>query len=170
MQARSAGEVAGRVVALIAVIDEARQDQVELMHSWVARFAIARHFTPNEAQFFAARGGATRAVRVDFSWRAEGLLALIWALGGIEDMPSLERPNEHIDSPLLTLAAQSPDDFLAQAQLRPLAQIEAMKARLIEAMRQLRGARSAASEWDPAVVYERCNALAWLLDDEEDWD
>lgn len=101
-------------------------------------------------------------------------MVLIFALGGLERCPPLDQPLVSIDSPLRDLAAQDPDAFLAQAQLRPAAEIEALGDALIDASTRLRLARSSQAppppELDPAVVYERTNAIGWLLDDTEPWD
>lgn len=174
MPVRNSTEVAQRVLALMAIIDEARREQLDLMHAWVARHGIARYFTPNEAQFMAARGHATKAVRVDFSWRAEGLMVLVWALGGLDECPPLDRPLTNIASQLIELAARSPEEFIAGARLRPLPELETLDRTLMDASAKLRETRMRGLP-DPAgldfvVVYERSNAIAWVLDSREGWD
>lgn len=69
---------------------------------------------------------------------------------------------------------KDPKAFIAQAQLRPAADIEAAEGELYQQHWRVRDAqlfnKPMPDELHPGVVYERRYALSWLVGYGDDWD
>jgi hypothetical protein len=81
---RSAHETARRVLALLTVISKVHDP--ERCVAWMRKHNLERDLSPAEAAFV-EQESPPEGSRVAFSWRAEALVSLIWALGGLPKMP-----------------------------------------------------------------------------------
>jgi hypothetical protein len=171
---RTPQEVVARVMALVAVAGKgATQEQPTLWD----RFVGAAHGAVYSAreQAFLDNPIPSDHDFLQFSWRVEASVPLLWALGAVE---RLERPDCPIVARnILALTLDDEGTTLAQKEtLRPIEEIldEAdLIYRYHWATRQagMSGAESPAG-LDPGVVQERHQALNWLIcyNGEDNWD
>lgn len=171
---RNATEVAQRLLALSAVISRAREDVATGCLDWVRAHGIEDWLSEAERQFFFLdRAPDAQAVR-QFSWRAEAMVPMIWALGGMVDLPPLDRQVDVWESPLLREAVATPASFVAGATLRSIEEISERENHLHEQHWRVRDAqlhrRPVPAGLDAEIVYERRYALSWLVGYGQDWD
>ena len=121
-----------------------------------------------------AEASPSRQTEVNFSWRSEGLAALLWALGGLE---SLEPLNEQVDLSELDLCRSmehDPQSFVRTATLRDAEVLAEAESFLFEQHWRVRDAqlfqKPMPHELDAGIVYERRYALSWLVGWGDDWD
>jgi hypothetical protein len=144
-----------------------------LTEQLITRFRLADAFTPKEQAFIAKPEPSTRE-RNEFGWRYECLWVLLWALGFVE---KLGRPDHIMDAGqgVGIISRLGRDDFLAQAKLRPAAELldaadliyrydwAVVDARLKQ--------QTAPAGLDPDVVVEWHYALNWLIGyQDQEWD
>ncbi len=165
--------VAERLLALFAVSSKAVNPSTDLT-AWVERNDVGQHFSEAERAFFYSSQAAERQALVNFSWRSEALVALVWALGGLQEMPSLSEQAKLSELPLVREAYSNPEAFIRQATLRAEEQLVEMEDHLYQQHWRVRDAqlfgKQMPPELNPGVVYERRYAMSWLVGDEEDWD
>ena len=173
LEHKSAREVAERCLALIAVVSRAHEAPTEEVRDWLNEHELASCLSPAEQAFVDERH-LTHEKVVEFSWRAEALAALLWALGGI---PSLMPLNAQIDldgNPLLEVIARDPVEFIRSAELRPADELDEAEAALYHQHWRVRDAqlfgKTMPAELDPGIVYQRRYALSWLVGWGTDWD
>ncbi len=73
---RSSLEVAERVLALVAIV--ARSQQHEWVSDWCRDLGVRDYLSAAERQFFDDPAPDQQTI-VNFSWRAEALVSLVWA-------------------------------------------------------------------------------------------
>jgi hypothetical protein len=158
-------DVAIRALALSVVAVKAESLDQALMEELIARFRLAGAFTLEEQAFIANPQPSTRE-RNKFGWRYECLWVLLWALGFAE---KLGRPDHIMDASqgVGIIKRLGRDGFLAQARLRPAAELldaadliyrydwAVVNARLKR--------RSPPAGLNPDVVVEWHYALNWLI-------
>ena len=166
---RTARQTAERFLALVAVAAQAHQQDTE----WVRQQGVDGFFSMDERAFFFDAQPAPQEV-VNFSWRAEALCALCWALGGGPGFPALNQRADIWGLEMLQQAMAAPGIFIDQAQLRPAQEIEEMEAHLYQQHWRVRDAqlfnKPVPEELCPSIVYERRYALSWLVGWGDDWD
>ena len=170
---RSARQVAERCLGLIAVVGRSLGAPLDETNEWVARHNISPFLSEAERAYLADVAPQQQTV-VDFSWRAEALAALLWAL---ECIGSLEPLNVQVDLGAIAMfdrATKDPQGFLAAARLRPAEVLEEAEADLYHHHWRVRDAqlfgKPTPSELDSGIVYERRYALSWLVGWGADWD
>jgi len=177
---RAARQVGARTLALLAVIGKAHRPQD--VRPWVEKHGVARYLSPVESRFF-ERPRPPKAIRVSMSWRTEALAALLWALRGTTNMPSLAVPFDVWSNELARRALKDPSAFLRNVRLRPKSEIVNMEAFLYRQHWRVRDAELSGpgahirepgdpplEELDPEIVYERRYALSWLIAPQTEWD
>jgi hypothetical protein len=180
---RTAKETAERVLGLLAVIGRVHED-AKTITAWVSKHEIKQFLSPAEAAFFQKRGPSIDE-RSEFSWRAEAVVSLIWALKGLSEMPPLNQQFDIFQNELVKLALKAPRELIAQAQLRSAEEINAMEsylshqhwrvhyAELIgldEVLKRSTDDDPPIEELDHGIVFERRYGLSWLVGWGNDWD
>ncbi len=168
----TAEQTAQRVLAILAIFDKAHQD--DQIDQWVASNHIDQYFS-NEERIFFNTSSPDEKIRIRFSWRAEGLVPLLWALGIIDEMPTLNQMVElgQYEQALKSIY-NSPQSFIKSASLRSHQEIEKLEEHLYHQHWRTRDAylfkKPMPRELDPWIVYERRYAASWLVGWSEDWD
>jgi Domain of unknown function (DUF4272) len=173
LELRSAQQVAERALALIAVTARVHKNEAKQTFAKLSNFDLESLLTPSERAFFFSVNPSEQQL-VNFSWRAEALASLIWALNGLQDFPPL---NEQVAVGKLAMVDKALDDprrFVSEARLRTVTELEAMEEDLYHHHWRVRDAqlfnKPMPSELNPSVVYERRYAMSWLIGWGEDWD
>jgi hypothetical protein len=170
---RSTEAAADRAICLLLVSGMGETGDYNLMHPFIDEWSARPHLSPAERAFLDSRE-PTQHDRVQFSWRYEGLSALVWSLGFPHE---IGRPDHIADVGALVgmMRDLGPDRFRANARLRDGAEIldvldltyryhwAVVDARL--------NGRQAPAGLDGGVVMERHYALNWLTSyGDQDWD
>lgn len=178
---KTAEETAQRVLGLLAVIGKVQDP--DQSGAWVEKHSIHQYLSPEEVAFI-QNGSPSEDSLATFSWRAEAIVSLIWALGGVSEMPPFNEQFSVFENELIICAINDPVNFLANAQLRNAKEIDDMEGHLYHQHWRVRdadlvgfGDRLDPSPDDPpfdelnhGIVYERRYALSWLVGWDEDWD
>lgn len=170
---RSKEAVAYRTLVLLFVALKGEGLDQTIVESLVEGYGLAPHFTPNEKSFMANPAPAQQD-RVDAAWRYEAAWTLLWALGYVEQLAA---PDMICDVPhaVTLLKAHTAEQFIAQARLRPVAEILEQADLAYRYQGAVADAKANGTALpaglDPGVVYERYHALNWLAGDlEQLWD
>lgn len=182
LKKRSSLEIAERALALIAIV--ARAQQKDWVGDWTRQFSIQDYFSDAERGFFDEAAPDQQAV-VNFSWRAEALVSLVWALGGLEEMPSLSEQFWVLDSDFIAAAMKNPNSFRLSARKRSSDVIDEMEGFLyhqhwrvrdkelgfnVGASHPLATGELPVDQLMPSVVCERRYGISWIVGWGEDWD
>ena len=179
---RSALEIAERSLALIAII--ARTQQQEWVGDWSRRFGIYDYLSEEERRFFDETSPSQQSI-VNFSWSVEALASLVWALGGLQQMPPLSEQFWVLDIDFIEAAMKSPNAFRLSATKRSSEEIQEMEGFLYHQHWRVRdkqlGFNVGASippesgeipvdDLNSSVVYERRYGMSWVVGCGKDWD
>jgi hypothetical protein len=182
LKERSSLEIADRLLALVAIV--ARAQQQEWVGDWVRQFGIHDYFSDGERIFIAETEPTEQAV-VNFSWRSEALVSLVWSLGGLEMMPPLSDQFWVLDTDFIAAAMKNPNSFRLSATKRPSDEIQEMEGFLYHqhwrvrdkqlgfnagAGYALKSGELPVDDLNPSVVLERRYGLSWIVGCGEDWD
>lgn len=173
---RSAAEVAGRLVILASTCFVAQERSGQgLVVTWLKAQGIWSDVSPCERAFLEAQS-ASPADEIAFSWNAECVYFLGWALGLTT---ALKPPTEQASTgPILDRSpapGESIADFLRESVLRPIVEISAAVEALHDAHASCRAAASnrvpERHAYNLEVCQERHRAGNWLICYEDaDWD
>ena len=179
---RSSLEIAERTLALVAIV--ARAQQQEWVGDWTRQFGIHDYFSDSERTFFDETAPDQQAI-VNFSWRAEALVSLVWSLGGLQEMPPLSEQFWVLDCDFIEAATKNPNSFRLSASKRSSDEIQEMEGFLYHQHWRVRdkqlgfnvGAGYAlepgelpVDELNSSVVLERRYGMSWVVGFGEDWD
>lgn len=179
---RSSLEIAERTLALVAIV--ARAQQQEWVGDWTRQFGILDYFSDLERTFFDDAAPDQQAL-VDFSWRAEALVSLVWSLGGVQVMPPLSEQFWVLDSDFIEAAMKNPNSFRLSTSKRPSDEIQEMEGFLyhqhwrmrdnqlgfnVGAAHLLEPGELPVEDLNSSVVFERRYGLSWVVGFGEDWD
>jgi hypothetical protein len=170
---RSPREVAERSLALLAAIDHAhrRPEQAQFYRPLPAQFCA--HLSEAEAAFLATPVPSEHD-RVQFSWRAEALVSLLWALGHIPSLYPLNHQADLGSVAVIQAALASPDHFVASAVLRTPQVLQEAEDDLYQHHWRVRDAqlfgKAMPSDLDAEVVCERRYGLSWVVGWGDSWD
>lgn len=179
---RSSLEIAERTLALVAIV--ARSQQQEWVGDWCRQFGVRDYLSDAERQFFDDSAPDQQTI-VNFSWRAEALVSLVWALGGLQEMPPLSEQFWVLDTDFIGASMKNPNAFRLSATKRPSQEIEEMEGFLyhqhwrlrdkqlgfnVGASYKLESGEIPVDEMNPSVVYERRYGLSWVAGWGDDWD
>lgn len=162
---RTDREVAGRALALMIAAVKGETGDQALIDTLIDQYDAADLFTPAERAFISAPNPSEQ-MRVEMSWRYEGVHTLLWALGFYD---ALMPPDQIVDVYAMgtLLRELGPDGLQNKARLRPQAELLDM-ADLVYRMdwavvnARVNG-KPAPPGIDPGIVYERHYALNWLI-------
>ena len=111
---RSAQETAQRVLALLTVVGRVHDPEGSV--AWMREHNLDRYLSPAEKAFVELQSPPEES-RVDFSWRAEALVSLLWALQGLQQMPPLHEQCDVFGLEMVSAALNDPQTFVEQARL-----------------------------------------------------
>jgi hypothetical protein len=179
---RPSHEIAKRVLALVAVV--AKSQKQEWIQGWVDRNEISNLLSGAEKKFFAEEDPDQQQI-VNFSWRAEALVSLVWSLGGIAEMPPLSEQLWLLENEFITDAMNDPKSFIKKSEKLPDDVLEKMEGFLyhqhwrvrdnqlglnVGAKMPLEEGELPIEELNSSVVCERRYGLSWIVECGEDWD
>jgi hypothetical protein len=173
---RSAAEVAGRLVILASTCFVAQERTGQgVVATWLKAQGIWSAVSPSERRFLEAQS-ASAEDEIAFSWNAEAVYFLGWALGLAT---VLEPPTDQASTgsilDRLPAPGESIANFLRDSALRPAIEI----ANAVEALHDAHASCRAAvhsgvperHSYNPEVCQERHRAGNWLICYEDaDWD
>ncbi len=176
---RSAEEVACRILALLGVVGLAHQR--EQATPWVVKNGIEKYFSTDESEFFSNQNPDEHQV-IQFSWRAEAIVPMLWALQGLREMPALTEQFDIFENALVRAALENPVAFVQGATLRPSEELEEMEGHLYHQHWRVRdrdlGFNNDRPEpddppielLDTGIVTERRYGMSWVVGDGDTWD
>lgn len=178
---KSAEQAARRVVALLVAVGKVHDPEGCL--AWMKEHQLQQFLSPAEIAFVEEETPSEES-RVAFSWRAEAMVSLLWALNGLAEMPPLNEPADLSGVEMVSSAQDDPHAFIARARLRSAAEISDMEDELYHQHWRVRDAGLVGigkfleprpgdppiEELNHSVVYERRYGLSWLVGWGDDWD
>ena len=178
---RTSEEAAQRLLALLTVILKVH-DPVRCV-AWMKKQNLEHLLSPAELAFVQNETPSEES-RVAFSWRAEAMVPLLWALNGLAEMPPLNEQCQVSEFEMVKAALRDPQAFLSRARLRSPEQLSDMEANLYHQHWRVRDAEQMSvgkfleprpgdppiEELNHGIVYERRYALSWLVGWGEQWD
>ena len=181
LKPRSAEQTAQRVLALLVVIGKVHDP--ERCVAWMRLHNLQRFLSPVEVAFVEEEAPSEKS-RVDFSWRAEALVSLLWALKAFSKMPPFDEQFDVFGVEMVRRALEDPLAFVSTAQIRSIQEISDMEANLYNQHWRVRDAEFVdigkffaplpddppIEELNPSIVYERRYGLSWLVGWGENWD
>jgi hypothetical protein len=181
LKPRSAKQTAQRVLALLVAIGKVH-DQ-EQSAAWLKKHNLQQFLSPAEAALVQAKRLSEES-RLHFSWRAEAMVSLLWALQALPEMPPLDEQFNLFEVDAVRLALKDPPAFVSHARLRDPQEISDMESNLYHQHWRVRDAELGGGgdsleqhpgdppieELNPAIVYERRYGLSWLVGWGKDWD
>ncbi|MCI4671898.1 MAG: DUF4272 domain-containing protein [Bacteroidia bacterium] len=170
---RKPEEVGERILALLAVLGKVFKEKDSTFWAWYDRNSIENILSEEEKAFIHTDKPKKKEL-INFSWRMEALVSLLWGVKLIEEFPPL---NEEIDVYSLEAVLKIINDplgFMATVSLRSDAELQDKEMDLYNYHWQVRDAqifgKRMPAELNPSVVYERRYGLSWLVGWGEDWD
>lgn len=178
---KSAEQTAQRVLALLVVVGKVHDP--EKCAAWAKKYNLYQFLSPAEVAFVEEETPSEES-RVAFSWRAEAMVSLLWALHAFSEMPSLDEQFDVFDIDMVRKALKDPFSFASTAQLRNTEEISEMEAHLYHQHWRVRDAELVGigkflepqpdeppiEDLHPGVVYERRYGLSWIVGWGDDWD
>ncbi len=178
-QSRTSQEVAERMLGIIASIGKVHFPEEN--QKWIAENNIEQYLTPLELAFIKESSPEQQDL-VDFSWRAEALVSLVWSLQGIEEPPRLNELFDAWNNELVMQAITNTEAFLASAMLRNSDDLEQMESFLYHQHWRVRDRDLGFNndkpdendpdidELDSGIVYERRYGMSWIVCCDVSWD
>lgn len=173
---RTAEQVAQRLLALVAVVWRAntREEIAQEGITWAKAHGITAFLSPKEHDFIFHAQRPPQQDITNLGWRAEAMVPMIWALGGLPAMPPSNERSTSWSNPMLRRAMQSPAEFIASAALRPAGAVEDEEGRLLDEHWHVRDAQLRRQPVPPGldagIVIERRYALSWMVGYGDNWD
>lgn len=181
LKPKSPEQTAQRVLALLVAVGKVHDP--ERCIAWMKRHNLQQFLSPAESAFVEQETPSAE-LRVAFSWRAEAMVSLLWALNALPEMPPLNQQFEVFGIEMVQGALKDPPAFVSTARLRNAQEISDMEANLYHQHWRVRDAQLVGigkflepqpgdrpiEELNPGIVYERRYGLSWLVGWGEDWD
>ena len=179
---KSAEQTAQRVLALLVAVGKVHDP--ERCVAWMKKHTLGQFLSPAEAAFV-EEARPSEESRVAFSWRAEAMVSLLWALNVLPEMPQFNEQFDVFSIETVQAALKDPLAFVSKARLRNAQEISDMENGLYHQHWRVRdrdlglnvGKTLEPHPGDPpieelnsGIVYERRYGLSWLVGWGEDWD
>ncbi len=164
--------VAERIIGLYAVVLKTKEDTSDF-YQWYQNKGIEQYLSVEEKEFMTT-DKPNECDIIEFSWRQEALVSLLWATKLIDYMPALNQTFDIFSIKELPQILHNFEDFKSSIQLRSKDELDEMENELYNEHWRVRDAQLFGKEMpedlDPDVVYERRYALSWLVGWADDWD
>ena len=179
---KSAEQTAQRVLALLVVVGKVHDP--DRCVAWMKKHDLQQFLSPAEIAFVEEQSPSEES-RVAFSWRAEAMVSLLWALEALPEMPRLNEQFNVFEIEAVRAALNDPVAFISNAGLRDAQEISDMESNLYHQHWRVRDRELGLNigkvlepqpgeppieELNPGIVYERRYGLSWLIGWGEDWD
>ena len=160
-------EVATRTLALFGVWGLSTNAPRWKVLEWIDTSGLRQELTRDELAFISAPDPSEKQV-INYSWQAERLVVLLWALGLIDNLPDAD---EQCDPSIFRecippFNGQSVEWFIANAKLRAEDELWEMAETLLDLHWQARDSklngRSSREAVDIEIVQERHHAINWV--------
>jgi len=176
---RTPKEVAQRVLGVIASVGKVyfpEKNQV-----WIEQNSIEQFLSPEEVKFI-NNPKPEDDDRVNFSWKIEALVSLLWSLEGLDEMPAFNEQFDVWGNELVLKAIRSTKEFLADAKLKDDEVLTQMESFLYHQHWRVRDRDMGFNNGEPdeddininelnsGIVYERRYGMSWVLGYGESWD
>lgn len=176
---RTPKEVAQRVLGVIASVGKVyfpEKNQV-----WIEQNSIEQFLSPEEVKFI-NNPKPEDDDRVNFSWKIEALVSLLWSLEGLDEMPAFNEQFDVWGNELVLKAIRSTKEFLADAKLKDDEVLTQMESFLYHQHWRVRDRDMGFNNDEPdeddininelnsGIVYERRYGMSWVLGYGESWD
>jgi hypothetical protein len=165
---RQPREVAVRALCLFAAVAAALGAPRDQIVPWLHEHRLWSDLSPAESAFLLAQAEDPKS-RINFGWQSERLLALLWALGKIEELPGsdIQCDTAEFQSILPPFADLSVAEFLSRATLRPEEALIDRANKLLDEHWQARDAGLNGEKMpvgiDIEIVQERHHAINWVI-------
>ena len=165
---RTPSEVARRALALFAAWGLTTEAPREEVLGWLEDSGLKAELTKAEQAFVNATK-PTPQQKTNFSWQAERIAVLLWALLLLEKLPE---PDAQCDTSVFQdllppFTEESPESFIARARLRPEGELVEYARSTLDLHAWARDAklRKAAPRRpvDLEVIQERHHAINWIV-------
>ncbi|WP_143696993.1 DUF4272 domain-containing protein, partial [Vibrio parahaemolyticus] len=179
IRVRTSKEVAERVLAIIASIGKVHFPEEN--QRWIEENSIEQYLTPLELAFIQNPNPEQQDL-IDYSWKVEALVSLIWSLNGLDNMPALNEQFDAWSNELVIKALQKTEEFLTYSSLRNNEELEQMESYLYHQHWRVRDRdlgfnNDKPDKNDPninqlnsGIVYERRYGMSWVSGYGESWD
>jgi hypothetical protein len=172
---RSPEEVGIRIACLFCVVGSAFEEGDSVYKEYLKEHDLWNHLTPDELSFL-SNDNPNRKTVINFTWRSEALVVLMWATHLLNMLPL---PRQQSDTGAIVSrfpgVDKSPWPFIRVIHLREKAEIldaSDLIYRLHWATRQAgMDGKDAPAGLIPGVVQEWHHAINWITRyDDQDWD
>lgn len=169
---RSGAEIVRRAMCLVTVANAAIKNDISVARAYVKKHDLAEHLSPEEQAFLEA-DEITAAAAIQFSWRIEAAIPLMWAIGVY---PELWFPDDEVDvSDVIDywIGFNHPDiTRIGHRDVHEILDEADLIYRLHWAVRQAKiDCVEPPANLHAGVVRERHQALNWLICyEDDDWD
>jgi len=166
-EVRSPQEIARRALALFGVVGLALGSPRSEVIEWLNDHNLHEALSPGELKFIKNQRPSSKQ-KINFSWQAERLTVLLWALNFVEQLPDADK---QCDTRVFKLcippfSEQSVEQFISRAILRSENELWEEAERARDLHWQARDAqlnnRTPRDPVDIEVVQERHHAINWV--------
>lgn len=176
---RTTKEVAERVLGVIASVGKVYFPEKNQI--WIEENNIKQYLSPEEAEFI-NNPEPNDDDRVNFSWKIEALVPLLWSLKGLDEIPAFNEQFNIWSDELVLKAIRNTRDFLADAELKDDEILTQMESFLYHQHWRVRDRDMGfnidqpseddidINELNSGIVYERRYGMSWVVGYGETWD
>lgn len=176
---RTPTEVAERVLGVIASVGKVYFSEKNQI--WIEENNIEQYLSPEEAEFI-NNPEPNDDDRVNFSWKIEALVPLLWSLKGLDEIPAFNEQFNIWSDELVLKAIRNTRDFLADAELKDNEVLTQMESFLYHQHWRVRDRDMGfnidqpseddidINELNSGIVYERRYGMSWVVGYGETWD
>lgn len=176
---RTPTEVAERVLGVIASVGKVYFPEKNQI--WIEENNIEQYLSPEEAEFI-NNPEPNDDDRVNFSWKIEALVPLLWSLKGLDEIPAFNEQFNIWSDELVLKAIRNTRDFLADAELKDNEVLTQMESFLYHQHWRVRDRDMGfnidqpseddidINELNSGIVYERRYGMSWVVGYGETWD
>jgi hypothetical protein len=172
---RTPQEVVKRVQVLVGVFQAATGRRKEEIIQILKENHLWSEVTDLEKKFLETTDDDSKFISMQYSWRAEAVYILLWALNRFE-MQELPKNEENLDQIREILKE---NDFLSKidtkdVQFRSINEIYNILDKVYKIDWEIRDAyinkKEPPNDYHPSIIYEWHYALNWLTKPDEEWD
>jgi hypothetical protein len=160
---RTPGEVARRVLALFGAWGLTTNAPREEVLSWLEETGLRRDLTEDELRFVDEQS-PTKQAKINFSWQAERIAVLLWALRLLDELPKADTPCDTgvFQDLLPPFTEESPEAFVDRAELRPQSELRDYAQTTFDLHAWARNPDQRKMPVNIEVVQERHHAINWV--------
>jgi hypothetical protein len=171
---RQPEEIARRALTLAAVVSCAFGTPKPDVGAWLKSENLWDELSPEEKAYMEGNGSEKQDVQ--FSWRIEALVPLLWAINKIDTLPGLD--SECDTEPLKAAVVWPPDstkEYISSATIRGEDEISTEYEKVYDAHWEVRDAqlndKDVPEQFNAGVVQERHHGFNWVIGYmQQDWD